>query len=190
MIRDPLKHQPPGWKSHWLEKALKGSSAGICLLDSDGRVRYQNIPSLRHCGSYKDSVCPQRCLLSKDNSLSQRSEGLHFYPNHKIGNQYYDMAFLDSWHTRVIVLYPLRRRHEKQLHQFITYGLSRREMDVVQLGLKGQTNEEISKNLGISKATLKTHLNNIYKKIPEVRGKNWRGVPELSHGKNGDAESR
>jgi DNA-binding CsgD family transcriptional regulator len=99
------------------------------------------------------------------------------------------MAFLDSWHTRVIVLYPLRRRYEKQLHQFITYGLSRREMDVVQLGLKEQTNEEISKNLGISKATLKTHLNNIFKKIPEVRGKNWRRIPKLSQGKNGDMET-
>ncbi len=184
-----MKHQPPGWKSHWLEKALKDSSAGICLLDSDGRVRYQNTPSLRHCGSYKDAVCPKECLLSKDNSLSQRSEGLHFYPNHKIGNQYYDMAFLDSWHTRVIVQYPLRRRYEKQLHQFMTNGLSPREMDVVQLGLKGQTNEEIAVNLGISKATLKTHLNNIYKKIPEVRGKNWRGVSDLSYEKNGDTET-
>ncbi len=45
------------------------------------------------------------------------------------------------------------------------YGLTSREMDVVQLLCRGQTNREISECLEISQATVKTHLIHIFEKL-------------------------
>ena len=39
-------------------------------------------------------------------------------------------------------------------------------MTVMELILKGLTKKEITKKLFVSDATIKTHLNNIYKKLP------------------------
>ncbi len=43
--------------------------------------------------------------------------------------------------------------------------LSQREMEVFSLIIKGITNKEIARHLGISDNTLKTHIKNIYRKV-------------------------
>jgi DNA-binding CsgD family transcriptional regulator len=45
------------------------------------------------------------------------------------------------------------------------YGLTAREMDVVEIALTGAGNKILSKHLGISLPTLRTHLQRIFAKV-------------------------
>lgn len=49
------------------------------------------------------------------------------------------------------------------------HDLSERELEVLRLMAKGNTNEEISDMLFITIGTVKNHVTNIYKKLPSVR---------------------
>ncbi len=99
---------------------------------------------------------------------------MHLFPNTKIGDEYFDIFFLHDSGHRIVFLQPLQQQYEAWLKRFMNRGLSPRELEVVRLGLQGLTNSQLTRKLGISRATLKTHLNNIYKKIPEVRSEKWR----------------
>jgi DNA-binding CsgD family transcriptional regulator len=45
------------------------------------------------------------------------------------------------------------------------HGITKREKEIIQMVLQGKSNTEIAKYLFISISTVKTHLNNLYKKI-------------------------
>ena len=47
-------------------------------------------------------------------------------------------------------------------------GLTRRETEVVSLTIRGISNTDICKSLSITRATLRTHLNNIYHKFRDL----------------------
>ncbi len=65
------------------------------------------------------------------------------------------------------ILYPLKDRLEVELKYFSQFEkLTRKETDIVSLILKKVVNREICEKLNIKKDTLKTHLKNIYKKLP------------------------
>jgi LuxR family maltose regulon positive regulatory protein len=53
-----------------------------------------------------------------------------------------------------------------------SYPLSKREREIVLRILNGRSNQQIAKELFVSVATVKTHINNIYKKLP-VEAKDW-----------------
>ena len=57
----------------------------------------------------------------------------------------------------------LTRRPKKQTN------LSSRELEVLQLMAKGHTNEEIADDLVIAIGTVKNHVTNIYRKLPNIR---------------------
>ncbi len=99
---------------------------------------------------------------------------MHYFSNTKVGKEYFDVFFFHDSGYRVVILQPLRQKYDTWVKRFTNRGLSRRELDVAKLGLQGLTNSQIIKKLGISRATLKTHLNNIYKKVPEIRNEKWR----------------
>jgi DNA-binding CsgD family transcriptional regulator len=46
--------------------------------------------------------------------------------------------------------------------------LTRRETEVVSLTIRGVSNPEICEQLSISRATLRTHLNNVYRKFRDL----------------------
>jgi len=45
------------------------------------------------------------------------------------------------------------------------YGITKREIEVIQLVVRGRSNRDIEKVLFISMATVKMHLDNIYRKL-------------------------
>ena len=53
----------------------------------------------------------------------------------------------------------------------LNQDLSNGEIKVMQLLAQGQSNQEIAKNLNISVGTVKSHLNNTYRKIPWIRSR-------------------
>lgn len=53
----------------------------------------------------------------------------------------------------------------------LNQDLSEGEIKVIQLLAYGQSNQEIAQNLNISVGTVKSHLNNTYRKIPWIRSR-------------------
>lgn len=51
----------------------------------------------------------------------------------------------------------------------IDHELSSRELEVLRMMAKGHTNEEIAESLIIAIGTVKNHVTNIYRKLPNVR---------------------
>ncbi|MBI3534739.1 MAG: helix-turn-helix transcriptional regulator [Deltaproteobacteria bacterium] len=84
--------------------------------------------------------------------------------------QYFDVAIINNGENLMTVYYPLTKKYKRQLNYLQEKGLSKREMQIMAMVAKGATNSEIGTKLSISKATLKTHLNNIYKKLPKNSG--------------------
>ncbi len=70
--------------------------------------------------------------------------------------------FLTAYLLRLI-RQPLAGR-EMSVEQLAAIGLSAREQEVLHLVLKGLNNKRIAAELHVSVATVKTHLNRIFKK--------------------------
>jgi DNA-binding CsgD family transcriptional regulator len=160
-----------------LEDFFVGSGSSLCVLKPGRRVDFQNRACRALCGNYTGEDCPQYCASScgLDTEATSPGGGTRFFPNTRVGKEQFDALFIDRGPRRLVILSPLAGKHERLLARFLSKGLSRREMDVVRLGLKGLPNKRVREELGVSAATLKTHLNNIYRKYPEARNGNWRG---------------
>lgn len=64
------------------------------------------------------------------------------------------------------LLYDKSAEVEQRLKLLAPFRLSEAEVEITKQVLQGYSNREIAEHLFISKQTLRTHLNNIYKKIP------------------------
>jgi hypothetical protein len=161
----------------WLIKAFQETTAGFCIQDEKEVVLYQNLASKTFCGNLTGKTCPGSCFRSSKEHPGHREwakEGIRFHPNFKIGSRRFDAVFLNAPPFRMILVYPRWQKLKERLDYFKHRGLSRREMQVVALCVEGLTNSQIAQKLGISKATLKTHMNKIYRKVPETKSQGWR----------------
>ena len=74
----------------------------------------------------------------------------------------------EMWFTRRQLADMLTRRADDaapiRSEQMILQGLTSREIDIVRLITRGRTNKEIAQTLNISDLTVKTHVQNIFKK--------------------------
>ena len=158
-----------------LEKVFKDSRLAVCIKDVQKNVIYQNEASLEVCGS-QDGVCQKNCMLCyTENMLTpQKNEGTQCFKNQNFEGQYYDVFFIHDGKYITTLLYPLSGRYKADLKYFDSFKLTKKEKEVVLFIIKGLTNLEISQEMKISIATLKTHLNNLYKKIPVKVTSGWR----------------
>jgi len=143
----------------------------ICVKDSAGKVLFQNGACLKLCGEmYKeDSVCDKNCMLRyvRDIECPDREEGTQYFPCQLIDDNYYDIFFMNTGESLVSILYPLKSRLETDLKYFTQFKeLTKKETEIVSLILKKVVNREICLKLEIKKDTLKSHLKNIYQKLP------------------------
>ncbi|USN47535.1 MAG: helix-turn-helix transcriptional regulator [Pseudobdellovibrionaceae bacterium] len=67
----------------------------------------------------------------------------------------------------VIVLTPQDEILEARLEALKSFLITPREFEISAMILKGFSNREIGEHLNIAPSTVKTHLNNIYRKIPK-----------------------
>lgn len=140
---------------------------GLCKLNSDSRVMFQNQTSKKICGEKQDETC----TTCSDNLIpSESKETLGIFTNKKIkiNDTLCEATLLKEAHKSAVILHPKTTQNDRLVF-LENYALTPREKEVGMLLLEGKNNVEIMNALFISKATLKTYVNILYKKIPNLK---------------------
>ncbi|MCB0406996.1 MAG: helix-turn-helix transcriptional regulator [Bdellovibrionales bacterium] len=147
---------------------------GVCEKSPDGKVIFQNKKCLEICGDRKSRICEDGCMVEykkiKKASLFNKgffyikniSFAFHESPTKKIA----DAILINLDNKLITLLYDRKEDLEKQTLELSSFDLSKAEKKIISMVLEGLTNAQIADKLCISRHTVKTHLNNIYKKIP------------------------
>ena len=139
---------------------------GTCIKDTDKKVIFQNEICIKTCGDMKGVICEKGCMTSY-----LYTPGMTLIKNSKVDDSHVDAVVINDGKTLTTLLYPHSINAEElknEKEKLITFGLSKSEITIFLLVMAGRKNREIQEQLFISKSTLKTHLNNIYKKLPDA----------------------
>ena len=148
-----------------------GNKLGVCIKDQNREVLFQNECSQNTCGNLTGTICTKACmsLYHQMEECAAVSEGMKLFKNVDIDGSKVDAMIVNDGSQIMTFLYPLDEtedKFQKQAEFFEQRGLTRSEARIMQMVLQGMSNAQIAEKLFISKATLKTHLNNAYKKLP------------------------
>lgn len=145
------------------------NQVGVCTKTTEGRVTYQNGLCKQYCGDQTGKVCLMNCLKNATMSRGQiqLEKGLHLSSSQEFNGSSYDSLLISTENEIITLLYLLDAAHENRIEQLKSYPLSKRELEIAGLMIRGSSNVDMAKKLFISPATLRTHLNNIYKKLPQ-----------------------
>lgn len=152
------------------EEELHLSQAiGICLKDEDGKVIYQNEKCLSVCGSKVGKVCNEGCMARYLTSVKGTpfDLGSFFLKNVDAFGLKTDCLLVNDGKTILTVFHESAPELKKQVKFLEKFALTKSEVEIAEQVLRGFENKKIAKNLCISEATLRTHLNNIYRKLPK-----------------------
>ncbi|WP_413584312.1 response regulator transcription factor [Bdellovibrio sp. HCB274] len=144
----------------------------VCVRNGSNEVLEQNDLSKATCGDRVGSVCQNAVcadMCKQVAELSPLQEGMNLFKNQNIDGHYVDVMMVKNGENITTILHPLSQgadKVDKQAEFLIGRGLTPSEVRIIQMVMSGQTNQQIAEQLFISKATLKTHLNNAYKKLP------------------------
>ena len=137
---------------------------GTCIKNFDRKVLFQNDLCLKTCGDIRGEVCNKGCMANYS-SVS----GMTLIKNSVVDQNEVDAVVINDGKTLTTLLYPNKKSEEDKGNEratLLSFGLSKSEMTIFLKVIEGKQNIQIIKELFISKSTLKTHLNNIYKKLP------------------------
>lgn len=153
------------------EHQIFGKKVGFCTKNLKREVISLNGVCEKICGGMQGQVCTKGCMAAypEVEECAELSEGMSYHKNILIDEHKVDAVVVNDGEQILTMIYPLEDDQEKLRRQEIYLrerGLTRSEVRIMQLVLLGYTNTKIAEQLFISKATLKTHLNNIYKKLP------------------------
>ena len=156
-------------------KFFESEDIGVCIKDSKGRVLYQNQSCEQLCGNYHGEQCNKGCmLLYKRDDHGISPPATQVFPAQEFSGSPVDVIMINDGEMLVTLLVDQRNKVAADIEHFKKYELSHREEEVLKLILEGKKNSEIAKMLFISISTVKTHVNNIYKKIPNHSLSFWR----------------
>ena len=139
-----------------------------CLKDKSGKILSQDLHCQELCGKRTAKICRDRCMdfyPLKLDSVDESQNGAYLTRNKKIGGEFFDIVFIVGPENIQTILVPLSEKLQAEQQYFKSHNLTQRESEILKLIGEGMQNREISEKLGIKKSTLKTHLNNAYKKI-------------------------
>ena len=144
---------------------------GICVKDASRTILNQNDLSQTVCGPMMGEVCSKGCMrfYQQLDECASLAQGMVQYKNTDIESTKVDAVVVNDGEFITTFFYPLQEdalSAQKREEYFREKGLTKSEMRVIELILQGRTNAQIAEQLYISKATLKTHINNVYKKLP------------------------
>lgn len=146
-----------------LKQSLHTMSVGILVLDSQYSLLYCN----EKAKEYKFDLTTLRQLLQEQIATKNRPDHQEFDLSYqpfllKIKTVYNSM----KKEGYLISIYP--QNEQKQTAIFDTclqLGLSKREAEIIELILNGDSNDAIAKKLFVSINTVKTHIKNIFNKL-------------------------
>jgi DNA-binding CsgD family transcriptional regulator len=153
-----------------LEESLRTDSVAVCVKDADKNVLMQNELCRQICGDCVGDSCERGCmeLYANDDAHQWKDWGSRVYKNSYIHGNFFDVTLLCGTGSIVTFLQPLEEKYEMALSHYRDKGLTRRETEVVALAIRGVSNTRICETLSITRATLRTHLNNIYHKFRDL----------------------
>jgi len=156
-------------------KLFNSEKIGVCIKSKTMEVMYQNETCKKLCGERKSQICKDGCiaLYKNDNQVGCQIDSQHFNAK-DIHGELCDIVLMHDGENLITFLLCLSEKHNAELSLFKKFGLTLRELEIVDLALKGFKNKEIAEKLYISRSTIKTHLNHIYQKIPEQILRLWR----------------
>lgn len=161
-----------------LQQSLEAGGMVVCVKDAAKRVLSQNDRCRELCGERQGEQCTVGCmeLYARDETQQWKDWGSRVYKNSLLHGAYFDVTLLCTAESIITFLQPLDDKHQTAQSYYRDKGLTGREFEVVSLIVKGVSNPEICESLSISRATLRTHLNNVYRKCREL-GQEPKFVP-------------
>lgn len=158
--------------------SIEQAGMAVCIKDVNKTVLKQNHKCIKLCGQLENQVCNDHCMAiyNADDSQQWDKWGNRSYPNSYLHDDYFDVTLLCSEQYITTILQPLKQKHAEAIAYYSNMGLSKREMQVISKAIANLSNEEICHQLNISKPTLRSHLNNIYRKVDEA-GRSLKYIP-------------
>lgn len=135
-----------------------------CIKNQNKEVLFQDNLSIRLCGNLVGQVCDKGCMKAY-----ACIPGMTLIKNSTVEENIVDAVVINNGQTLTTLVYPHDETYfnvETEKENLIELGLTKSEVNIFLMVMQGKNNFQIAKELFISKTTLKTHLNNIYKKLP------------------------
>ncbi len=143
---------------------------GICIKSRDGLVESQNKICQEICGDHVGEKCLEGCMKHYKGLAFEGQDfdvGFRLIKNVVSNGHTVDVVMINDGDELTTLLLDKSESIGMQLAYLKQFNLSKSEMVVMQKFLSGFSAKEIASQLFISKSTLRSHLNNIYKKLPE-----------------------
>jgi len=159
-------------KNSVIDECMERDGVVVCVKDRKTKVLQQNDACHKLCGDLLGKECHIACmeLYEKDDSQQWEKWGSRTYRNCPVQDQFFDITVISTSEHITTFAQPLNDKLESAMEYYRNSGLTKRELEVIELAIVGMSNQEISEKLFISTATLRSHLKNIYNRVKEVRG--------------------
>lgn len=137
---------------------------GICTRNRDNLIVFQNDTCRAVCPKHTGQTC-RRCSSALKSSIN----GIHKLRFHYINAHVTDVAVTVTDTQQNTIFYILDSLVNELENLIASSDLTPREGHVARYILEMKSNTDIQAELGISHATLKTHINRIYQKVPQLK---------------------
>lgn len=145
---------------------------GLCVKMLNREVISQDELCQKLCGNMIGKICDKGCMknyFSFEASENILNEGMTLVKNSVVDESIIDAVIINNGKTLTTMIYSLEEKMkgiDQTQEQLKIFGFTKSEITIFTMVMQGSKNSQICQALFISKATLKTHLNNIYKKLP------------------------
>lgn len=146
-----------------IEETLTGM--GICIKDNDFRVLSQNKKCQDLCGDKLGLICNDGCY--KQQSPKNTGEKIFKTRPFSTNTEMIECVIIKNEGFITTLQMPTDHRIENIITTALKYRLTPTELVILKDKLTKYSIQQIADRLFISKSTVKTHLNNIYAKIPD-----------------------
>ncbi len=133
----------------------------VCSKNADGTISFQSDESRHICGDRVGEFCSKCGVPGTPDILTTD----HVYHNQQV----FSRLRVNNNGLETTVLVPDRGAPVDFDHLVQSAKLSPREIEIAQYIRQNLTNSDMMERLVVSESTLKTHLNNIYRKVPNLK---------------------